>query len=421
MASVLFCWELGAGFGHLTPHREVLATLQRKGHTVHVAVRDLVRATKAFEGQRFAFWQAPTPQGRPEKMFKPTINFTQILFNTGLGDPTGLAVRIAAWRSIFVATRPQVALVDYCPTALLALRGMGIPAVVTGTGFFIPPNVTPFPAFPMLKNLTTGEKLFYEERQLLVGINAALAKHRIAPLNNLAQIFHDVAGKIFRALPEFDHYPRRGPAEFMGLPPDPPRAPTTWPPGDGPRVFAYLKPFQTLETLLTELQKRRLPTIVACDGIAKDLQDKYTSETMRFVPPTIDIAQMGRESHFAITNANLTTSVRLLLQGCPVMAIPLQLEQTLVAQNFRRLGVGVMLRHTMAEDVVPQLTEILENKKYREAASVLARKYEGRANDYVERATAVLERFLQAPAALPKPQPVAETSGPTVPTTNPSV
>ena len=55
MASVLFCWELGAGFGHLTPHREVLATLQQKGHTVHVAVRDLVRATKAFEGQRFAF------------------------------------------------------------------------------------------------------------------------------------------------------------------------------------------------------------------------------------------------------------------------------------------------------------------------------------------------------------------------------
>ena len=312
-----------------------------------------------------------------------------------------------------------MALVDYCPTALLALRGLNIPTVVTGTGFFIPPNVTPFPAFPMLKKLTTGEKLFFEERQLLAGINVALAKHRIVPLKNLAQIFHDVAGQIFRALPEFDHYQNRGPASFLGLPPDPPRELTTWPPGDGPRVFAYLKPFLALETLLTELQQRGLPTIVACDGITKDLQIKYTSETMRFVAPTIDVAQMGRESHFAITNANLTTSVRLLLQGCPLMSIPLQLEQSIVALNIRRLGVGLMVRHNIVEEIVPKLTEMLESTKYREAASDLARKYEGRSDDYVEKAVAVLERFLPASTGS-SPQPVVEIGGSAGPASTPS-
>ena len=411
MASVLFCWELGAGFGHLTPHREVLATLQQKGHTVHIAARDLTRATKAFEGLKFAYWQAPTPQNRPEKMFKPTINFAQILHDSGLWDPIGLSARIAAWRSIFAATRPKLAVVDYCPTALLALRGMGIPAVVTGISFTIPPNATPFPAFPMLKNLSTGEKLFYEEKQLLTGINAALAKHRIAPLNNLAQIFHDVAGKIIVALPEFDHYPNRGPAEFMGLPPAPNRPLTTWPPGDGPRVFAYLKPFQALETLLTEIKQRGLSAIIACDGISKELQDKFTTETMRFCAPTVDVDQMGRESHFAITNGGFTTSVQLLLKGCPLMVIPLQLEQMLSAHNFRRLGVGVMMRPTAVEDVAPRLTEMLENTKYRAAAGALARKYEGRTGDYVERATTVLERFLQVPAAN-HADPASETGKP---------
>jgi UDP:flavonoid glycosyltransferase YjiC (YdhE family) len=398
MASILFCWELGAGFGHLTPHREVLAVLRQRGHSVHIAVRDLARASKAFESLPFHYWQAPTPQSRPENPFNPTVNFTQILHNTGLGDPIGLAARMSAWRNIFAVTRPQVALVDYCPTALLALRGMGIPAVVTGTGFFIPPNVSPFPAFPMLANLATPDVLLQQEKQLLRGINAAIAKHRMAPLNNLAQIFHEVAGKIFRALPEFDHYPGRGPAEFLGLPPDPPRTAATWPLGDGPKVFAYLKPFKSLETLLQELRQRGLPTIVACDGISKELRHKYTSPTLRFVPPMIDIAQMGREAHFAITNANLTTSVRLLMQGCPLIAIPLQLEQTLVANNFRRLGVGVIVRPAVAEDIAVQLTEMLANSKYRDAARALAAKYEGRSNDYVERAVAVLERFLQSGA-----------------------
>jgi UDP:flavonoid glycosyltransferase YjiC (YdhE family) len=413
MASILFCWELGAGFGHLTPHREVLATLRQKGHSVHIAVRDLTRGAKAFDGLPFHYWQAPTPQGRPEQVYNPTINFAQILHNTGLGDPTGLAARISAWRNIFAVTRPQVALVDYCPTALLALRGLGIPAVVTGTGFFIPPNVSPFPAFSMMANQTTPEKLALEERQLLEGINAAIAKHRLEPLTSLAQIFHETAGKIFRALPDFDHYPNRGPAEFLGLPPDPPRTQVTWPEGDGPRIFAYLKPFKAIETLLTELRQRGLPTIVACDGIAKEHRHKYTSKTLRFVPPMIDIAQMGRESHFAITNANLTTSVRLLLQGCPILAIPLQLEQTLVANNFRRLGVGLMARPAVAEDIAPQLTQMLLNPTYRDTARAMALKYQGQANDYVEKAVAVLEQFLVPATAATRPAANAPATNPT--------
>lgn len=413
MASMLFCWELGAGFGHLTPHREVLATLRNRGHSVHIAVRDLARASKAFEGLPFHYWQAPTPQSRPEVSFNPTLNFAQILHNTGLGDPTGLAARISAWRNIFAVTRPQVALVDYCPTALLALRGLSIPAIVTGTGFFIPPNVTPFPAFPVVSPPPTPEQLLQEEQQLLDGINAAVARHRIAPLASLSQIFHDVAGKIFRALPEFDHYPNRGPAEFLGLPPDPQRNAITWPPGQGPRVFAYLKPFPALEALLTLLQQRQGPTIVACDGIPKPIRHKYTTPSLRFVPPTIDISQMGRESQFAITNANLTTSVRLLLQGCPLLAIPLQLEQTLVAHNFRQLGVGVVARPNLPDDLAPLLVEIHRNPKYRVAAQALAAKYAGRVDNYVERAVGVLEPYLTASATSGKPAGQTSTAAAT--------
>lgn len=403
MASVLFCWELGAGFGHLTPHREVLATLARKGHTVHVAVRDLARAGQAFKGLPFRFWQAPTPQSRPERKFAPTVNFTQILFNTGLGAPNGLGARIAAWRSIFLATRPQVTLVDYTPTALLALRGLNIPTVITGTGFFIPPNVSPFPAFSMLANMATPEQLAQQEKGVLQVINRALGQHRIPPLNTLAQLFHEVSGKIFRSLPEFDHYPNRGPAEFLGLPPDPPRPLTAWPAGEGPKVFAYLKPYKFLENLLTEIQQRKLVTIIACDGIPQEMQNKFKCDTMKFVPPTVDIYQMGREASFAITNANLTTSVRLLLQGCPVMTVPLQLEQTLVGANLQDLGVGLMSRNTVVDDLAPHLTEMTQQSKFRDAAKALAEKYKNHPNDYVDRAVEVMERFLPQATAHPTP------------------
>ena len=399
MASILFCWELGAGFGHLTPHRAALAMLRQRGHSVHVAVRDLVRASKAFEGLPFHYWQAPTPQSRPEMAYINTHNFAHILHNTGLGDSLGVAARMSAWKNIIAVTRPNVVLVDYCPTALLALRGLNIPTVVTGTGFFIPPNVSPCPVFPMVVNETTPEKIAREEQQLLDAINTAVARHNQPPLTSLAQLFHEVSATIFRSLPEFDHYPGRSSEGFLGLPPDPVREPINWPEGEGPRVFAYLKPFQTLDVLLTELQNRKLPTIIACDGIQKPTRQKFASPLMRFVPPTVDIAQMGRESQFAITNANLTTSVRLLLQGCPLITIPLQLEQMLVAANFQRLGTGIPLLPTVAEDIPRQLTEILTNPKYREAANVLAVKYRNLPDNYTEQSVAVLDRFLAATGA----------------------
>ena len=399
MASILFCSEIGADSGHLTPHREVLDVLHQRGHSIHIVVRDLTRATKAFEGLPLQYWQAPIPQSRPEFVFNPPINFSHILHNSGMGDPIGIAARMAAWRSILSATRPRLAILDHSPAALLALRGTKVQTVLIGSGFEIPANASPIPAFGVTANLAIPGKMAADDNRLLIAFNAALARHGCPALTSVAQLFHEVPTTIFRTLPEFDPVPNRGPAQFLGLPSDPPRKAVEWPPGEGARVFAYLKPSEILDTLLTELNDLKLPTIIASDGISKAQRDKYSTATVRFVPPTVDIVQMGRESHFAITNASLTTSVRLLLQGCPLITIPLQLEQAVTADNIRRLGAGLIVRANVKEDVARSLSEMLNHARCRNAAQAFAAKYAGQPDNYAERVVAILDGLL-GPSAL---------------------
>ena len=52
-----------------------------------------------------------------------------------------------AWRQLLTLLNADLILADYAPTPLLAARCLQVPAVVLGTGFSVPPSVSPLPAF----------------------------------------------------------------------------------------------------------------------------------------------------------------------------------------------------------------------------------------------------------------------------------
>lgn len=377
MSTILFAWELGAGMGHLAPHRELLRLLIERGHSLHVVSRDLARAGRAFEGLELRYWQTPLSQQSPEVVYHPTISSAHILHNVGFADVSDISVRIAAWRNVLVAIRPHLVLADYSPTALLALRGSGIRAVTMGMGFCLPPRQSALPAFSTLAERVTVEQLAEDESRVVRTINAALQQHHLPPVTSLAEVFHAADLHVLNTVRELDHYPERGPVEYAGLPPERSGVRVFWPMGTRRRIFAYLKPFVALDSLLELLNKLELPSIVACDGLTSESRRKWASATMTFAPPNVDLAQMARECHLAITNGNHTTTARLLLAGKPVMVIPLHLEQELIAAAVQRLGAGVVVRPHEPQDVYRQLAELLNQKNFHSAAAAFAEKYRG--------------------------------------------
>jgi UDP:flavonoid glycosyltransferase YjiC (YdhE family) len=375
VATILLAWELGGGMGHLAPHSSLVQSLLERGHTIHVASRDVGRAGIVFEGMPIHYWPVPLTLDLPRRIFQPTVSMAHILHNVGFANVTDVTMRIAAWRNLFSAINPDVLLADYSPTALLAARGSGIRTISIGLGFCLPPNRFPIPAFATLAHLATEEQLADDEQKIMATINAALRQHGLPLINHLAGLFHETDIQLLTTIPELDHYPDRGPALYCGLPDERPRKQVLPPMGTGRRIFAYLKPFPAIEALLGLLNQLAFPAIVACDGLPENLRRKHSSPTLSFMDADVDLALMSQNCFLAVTNANPTTSARFLLAGKPVLMIPRQLEQELFAHAVTQRRLGLTVRPNEAANLFPQLAELLNNQAYHEAARSLASRY----------------------------------------------
>ena len=392
MSTVLFAWELGGGMGHLLPHRELLAGLLKKGHKVHVASRDVGRAGVAFEGLPLHYWPVPLTLDLPKSVFQPTVSFAQILHNIGFANVSDVTMRITAWRNLIAAIRPDILLAEYSPTALLAARGSQIKTISIGLGFCLPPNRRPIPAFTTLAHLATTEQLMHDESRVTTTINATLEKHALPKLYCLADLFHQTDAQLLTMLPELDHYPDRGPAEYCGLPPERAGKQVLLPPGTGRRIYAYLKPFPAIESLLNLLNQLAFPTMVACDGLSNEMRRKHASATLSFVDADVDLTKLAPECHIAITNANPTTSARFVLAGRPVLMIPLQLEQELFAHAVTQHGLGTTVRPNEPQHLFPQLARLLKDEVCHDAAMKFAAKYANSTQNRLERMIAIIEQ-----------------------------
>lgn len=109
--TVMFCWGLGGGLGHLMQMAPLAAELTRRGHRVFAALRQLERAQSVFGKAGVKYLQAPAwspAQGGSRK--RRTFTFTQLLANVGFGDDGELFARACAWRNLLNFARPDVGL-----------------------------------------------------------------------------------------------------------------------------------------------------------------------------------------------------------------------------------------------------------------------------------------------------------------------
>jgi hypothetical protein len=394
VATILFTWELGGGWGHLLPHREVLARLAGAGHRVHVAAGAPARARQAFGGIVAACDPLPQVERRPTPFHHPTQTFAHVLHNVGFGDPDGLAARTAGVAALIERIRPDLVLADYSPTVLLALRGLGIPRVVIGMGFFIPPDRSPLPAFPLFEHHANRAALVDDEAAVLRAMNVALDRNGRPPLERVAQLFADVEETVLMASRELDHTPARAGATYWGVPPTLPGEPVRWPDGRRRKVFGYLKPAPCLEPLCDMLNGLALPTVIAADGIPPGFQRRFASPTLRFETASVDLAQAARDCYCALTTGGMTTA-QFLLAGKPMLIVPRTLEQELLARRVETTGAGGVVRTGRPEQVGTQFARLFNDPRHREAAAAFAARHQDDPpGHYVLRVVGRIEQLL---------------------------
>jgi hypothetical protein len=377
MSKLLFCWELGGGYGHAAAFLPIARQLKALGHEVIFALKNLEYAGVLLTDDEFSYLQAPIrwPDSRPQA---PASSYPGILQNAGFTDETGLFTRVKAWQSLYRHVNPDLIVCDHAPTALLAAREFDMPRAGFGTGFFSPPRISPMPNIrPWLR--VTDKVLSTIESQVLSTTNSVLARLNSPPLRILADLF-DYAEDFICTFPELDHYKQWRSANYWGAT----ILQTTgiepiWPSVGAEKIFAYLRPeYPGLEALLKQLRASPWSILVHIPGTTPAFIANNSSANLHITPQPVIISAAAKQCDLAISHGGVATLSAFLLFGKPLLALPFQLEQLISAQNITTLGAGTYIT---AENKNPNfkapLTELLRNSKHTQAAQQFAEKYAG--------------------------------------------
>lgn len=381
MARFLMAWELGSGLGHAGRLAPLAEALIARGHQVDVAMKDVVHTRPMFQGIDVRIFQAPMWLHRTVGLPQPQVSLAEIVLAAGYLTAESLGALVSSWRALMSATQADAVIADYAPTALIAAHIQGLPTASLGIGFYVPPDQAPIPPFRIWENIAVG-RVAHHDRQALDVVNTVVRDQGAEPLQKLAQIFRGQR-PLLCTWEELDHYgrgPLPKPERYHGpnLSPSAGEAPV-WPPGPGPQVFAYIRHgHPDHAAVLQALVDQGCRTLVYMPEVSGGLPPPVVSPLLRYSQRPVNLRQALAESALLVCHAGAGTMTEGLLAGVPVLMLPAQAEQFLIAMRVQATGAGI---NAAQQGRPPQfkamLERLLNQPSHGQAAQALAAKYGG--------------------------------------------
>jgi hypothetical protein len=376
---ILFAWELGAGVGHLSAFRQVAEALLGRGHELTLAVRDLAGAAAVFEGMPVRIVPAPACSRSYGGLADPPLNYAEILMRYGYLDAAMLKGLLRGWEGLLALSGADRLVADHAPTALLAARRHGIARCTFGNPFSVPPSVTPTPNMRDWLAVPP-QRLAASDAAVLGTINAVLDPG-MAQLTAVRQLFEG-SSRMYIGGPELDPYGPREPADYLGLlGGSSGSAAVQWPGGNGPRVFAYLRQdYPHIEACLAALAASGARCVVNLVSGRAQLVERFRGPRLSFTAGHVDLLATLADCDAVVCHSGLGTVTAALCAGRPLLLLPSQLEQFLLARNVERLGAGLTVHpETAAPDIAGALRRVLEEPAHANGARGFAQRHGGEA------------------------------------------
>lgn len=342
---ILLTCEMGGGLSYGYRMAALARQFVANGYEVHVAAPPRIPVRLAFTGIEAVFHCSPTLRSTGAEGY--AVSYADVLLRSGWSDPAQLVAALQAWGRLIRSVMPDLMVVEFAPTAMLAARSAGVPVRAVGTGFTLPPLEVPMP-WTLWWRPEPRHQLQAAEDAAVTAIGTALTTVGGPALPSVASLFEGV--ELVRCgLPRLSHYPQQerlawtGPlfAGDVGVTP-------AWPAGPGPRVFAYLDTAHPhFAPFVAAVAARCLPTVL----YAPDLTPARFSAVLALagldVPACVAVHAEPVRLHDALAAAHVVachgvaTLSAAVLAGRRVLHLPGHLEQAMVSRRLVWSGLGV--------------------------------------------------------------------------------
>ncbi len=372
---VLFSWELGDNNGHLARSLGVALNLRDKGVPVLHAVRNTAIAEGILSTHQLRYIQAPV-HIRAGAYNRQLSSYASILLASGYDRSNDLLGLLKGWISAISLYGADVVIADHAPTAILASRILGVPAIALGSGFEIPPSVDIFPSIIPWKSVPRSE-LAADHDAALVNVNASLATFGQSALARLDLLFANVT-KVITTFPELDHYGPRINAKYAGPIAPPSLAKNkSWPNRNGIKVFAYLHgDLASVRPTILALERVGANALCVFPDAAEISSDLSENINFNISRDLVDVNKALMEADVVITNGGAGLMAQSLLSGVPMLLLPLFSEQHMGAIRAVETGAALQVhRESSAAKIVHALHKIISERSYRDAARAFRGRY----------------------------------------------
>ncbi len=365
MVTFLCVWELGGGLGHLMTLKPIAEQLEQLNYRVIFVVQYLPRARFLIEAG-FECVQAPILKSLSG--VSPPNSMAQILARRGYSDVNKLEGVVCEWIKIYRKINPDLILVDYAPTAILAARKGLIPVVAIGNGFVFPPrdrwacNLRPW---------LVDENLRSIEERIVENVNQVAKSQGLVGINRVSDLFYGDKNFIYD-LQETDVY-KRSQFCYILQKHEPNGFPIpVWKTKDKLKIAGYLKSgFKENHRIISALSKIDAEVKLAVLGMPGD--DKPKADNITIYTKPIDLSALISDSNAVIYHAGGILK-EVVLKGKVSLLAPMQLEQFHYAQRMEKNSFGEMINFK-SSDLVGQFNEVLNNQRYVRNVEAVKKKY----------------------------------------------
>lgn len=371
--NILLAWELGGNWGHVARDLPVLRQLQAEGHHVIYAVREQHLAT--VQSMAIGIHCVAAPSGaKPHGMPRNLAGYAAILFADGFADATILDQRLTGWMRLFAEHATDVVVSDYAPGALLATRMSAIPSVALGSGFEIPPDGGLLPSFLGSAAQDEAARRF-SEGLVLFNVNRVLHRLGASALERLAQVFQGERC-VFTTFAELDHWGARPDATYVGHVQDLPGSVTAiWKTTNKPRVLVYLREVAPIiDEVLQALDAIGAQVIAVLPDMDRPIRH-VDAHLQVFRQPVRINDLMGTTDLVIASGAGTITTA--LLAGVPVLTLPINVEQRILARRVEEMGAGISGSAGTVATLTDAIHRLLNANSFQVAAQMFATKYAG--------------------------------------------
>jgi len=391
MSRIVFAWELGENHGHLWRLLPIALALQSRGHEVVFGLKSMASAQRYLAPHGLRWFACPTPAG-VTALEREIATYADMLATCGATQPDLLGGMVQAWQHLYAALQPDLVVIEHAPLALLAAKRAGICSVQVGTGFTIPPTLSPAPCF------RPWEASAAEARAQTQAAVERTIQALFEPPHTLTTLLTADHTRLL-TLPELDHYAAWRPSgtPFLGPVPEPDEGEwVQWSQPDKPHVFAYLQAQPWLDAVLTALEASGAEVIAVIPDSSAELASRYPG--LRLYQRPVRLTPLLDGCTLAITHAGHGTALNCLLAGVPMLMLPLHIEQLMVTERVAATGAGVGLLPAYVETGFAQvLHNALSHSTYRDAARAVAARYHGLSRERaLQEVVGLIENLLAA-------------------------